>query len=270
MSRISRFGRLRPSPAAVIAIVALVFALSGVAVALPGKNSVAGKDIKKNAINAAKIKKKAVTGAKLANGAVTTSKLADGAVTGAKVNEATLGKVPSASSADTATKADVATKAGSADTATKADSAATATEAGNAAALEGRTLAKVRPIAVGVKDETPQGLDNTNFESVMGTILTLPAGGADVVINAAIEIDNENVAQAGSACRIRFNGSVASSTVNLTMVEGHNYSLALTAFVNNAGAGLRQALVECQGSLVDNKVVFVNGDLAVQAFPVGS
>ncbi len=263
MSRLSRYRRL-PSPAAVIAIVALVFAVSGVAVALPGKNSVATKDIKKNAVTAAKIKNGAVTEGKLADGAVGTAKIGNDAVTGAKVNEATLGKVPLATKADSADSAAVAAKA------TSAESAAKAATADDAAEFSGRTLSQVRPVAVGIKDETTQALDNVAFESVMGVNIAIPSGGADVVLNAAIEIDNENAAQAGGACRLKFSGSVVSSTVNLTMVEGHNYSLALTAFVNDAGAGTRQALVECQGSLVDNKVVFVNGDLTVQAFPVGA
>jgi hypothetical protein len=254
MSRISRYARLRPSPAAVIAVIALVFAVSGVAVALPGKNSVATKDIKKNAVTAAKIKNGNVTEPKLGEGAVTTGKLGSDAVTGAKVNEATLGKVPSATTADTATKATSSDKA---------------TEASNALELEGQTLSQVRPIAVGIKDETTQGLDSAAFESVMGVNITLPAGGADVVLSAAIEIDNESGGQAGSACRLKFNGSVVSSTVNLTMVDGHNYSLALTAF-DSAGAGTRQALVECQGSITDDDIEFVNGDLTVQAFPTGA
>lgn len=258
MSRISRYARLRPSPAAVVAVVALVFAVSGVAVALPGKNSVATKDIRKNAVTAAKIKNGAVTGAKLGDGAVATAKLGNDAVTGAKVDEATLGKVPAATSADSASKAlsaDSATKAGSAD---------------NALELQGRTLTQVRPIAVGLRDETTQGLDASEPETVMAVNITIPAGGADVVINASMEIDNETGSQAGGSCRLRFSGSVASSTVNLTMTDGHNYSLPLTAFVNDAGAGTRQALVECQGSIADDGVDFINGDLSVIALPIGA
>jgi hypothetical protein len=269
MSRLSSFRRL-PSPAAVIAIVALVFAVSGVAVALPGKNSVATKDIKKNAVTTAKIKNGAVKEAKLADGAVGTAKIGNDAVTGAKVNEATLGKVPSATSADTATKAtsaETAAKAVSAESATKASSAE---QAANAAELEGRTLSQVRPIAVGLKDETTQGLDSLTPETVMAVPIAIPTGGADVVINASMELDNETGSQAGGSCRLKFSGSVASSTVNLTMVDGHNYSLPLTAFVDNAGAGVRTALVECQGSIVDDGVDFINGDLSVQAFPIGS
>jgi hypothetical protein len=102
----------RPSPALIVAIVALVAALTGTAWAALGKNSVGSKQLKKNAVVSAKIKKNAVTANKIRNnavttnkiqdGAVTTSKLKDGAVTGAKVNLGSLGKVPSASVADTA------------------------------------------------------------------------------------------------------------------------------------------------------------------------
>lgn len=255
MSRISK--RLRPSPAAAIAVVALVFAVSGVAVALPGKNTVATKDIKKNAVTAAKIK----------DGAVTTGKLGNDAVTGAKVDEATLGKVPSAGTADTATKATTATTA---ETAVKATEATKATTATNSAELEGRTLAQVRPIAVGVKNETDKGLDDAAFESVMGVNIAVPTGGANVVINAAFELDNGNGAQAGAACRLKFNSSVTSSTVNVTIPAGNNVPMSLTAIDTNVSAGTKQALLECQGSIADNGVDFIEGDMTVQALPIGA
>jgi hypothetical protein len=73
-----------PSPAFVIALIALFVALGGTSFAainaLP-KNSVGSKQLKKNAVTTAKIK--------------------NGAVTGAKINPATLGTVPSAANADT-------------------------------------------------------------------------------------------------------------------------------------------------------------------------
>lgn len=254
MSRISRYARLRPSPAAVIAVVALVFALSGVAVALPGKNSVVSKDIKKNAVTAAKIKNGAVTEPKLGDGAVGTSKLGSDAVTGAKVNEATLGKVPSAETATKAVTADAATKATTAD---------------NALELEGRTLAQVRPILVGVKDDDLQGLDDTAFESVAGVTITNPAGGADVLVTATVELDN-NGGQAGGACRLRYNSGLVGNTIHVTLAAGYDVSVALSAFVNSSGAGSRQAVVECQGSIADDQVQFVSGDLAIQAFPIGA
>jgi hypothetical protein len=76
---------LRISPASLLALVALVFALAGTAVALPGKNKVDANDIKKNAVKSKAIKKGAIKEHKIASGAVTTPKLADGAVNSAKI-----------------------------------------------------------------------------------------------------------------------------------------------------------------------------------------
>ena len=78
-------GRLRPSPAMLVAVVALVFALTGAAIALPGKGSVDKNDLAKNAVKTKTIKNGAVSGPKLKAGAVTSDKLADGAVTNGKI-----------------------------------------------------------------------------------------------------------------------------------------------------------------------------------------
>jgi hypothetical protein len=65
-------------------------------------NSITTGKIKKEAVTRAKIKKAAIDPSKLADNAVTTSKIADDAVTGDKVKESTLGTVPSATNATTA------------------------------------------------------------------------------------------------------------------------------------------------------------------------
>jgi len=87
--------RLRPTPAMVVACIALTVALGGTSVAainaLP-RNSVGAKQLKKNAVTNPKIKANAVTGAKVANNSLT----------GADVNEGSLAKVPAAATADTA------------------------------------------------------------------------------------------------------------------------------------------------------------------------
>ena len=67
----------RPSPAMVVAVIALIVAISGTAYAA-GK--IGTKQLKKNAVSTKKIKDDAVTAAKLANNAVTGAKLANGAV----------------------------------------------------------------------------------------------------------------------------------------------------------------------------------------------
>ena len=72
---------------------------------------------------ATQLPKNSVKSKQIAPGAVKTSDIAKDAVTGDKVNEATLGKVPTAIRADVAARAD---SAGSADHATAADSAGVA------------------------------------------------------------------------------------------------------------------------------------------------
>jgi hypothetical protein len=64
-----RLQALRPSPAMVVAVIALIVAISGTAYAA-GK--IGTKKIKNNAISTQKIKDNAVTGSKLATGAVGT------------------------------------------------------------------------------------------------------------------------------------------------------------------------------------------------------
>ena len=86
----------RPTPAFLLAFVALLVALGGVATALPGKNSVDKNDIKKNAVSSSDIKKQAVKSSDLKNDgvkgkdlkdeAVKTDKLGDGSVTSSKTS----------------------------------------------------------------------------------------------------------------------------------------------------------------------------------------
>jgi hypothetical protein len=108
-----------------IALLALFIALSGTTYAAAtalAPNSVGTKQLKKNAVTAAKIRKSAVTNAKIANKAVTGAKVKDDSLTGADVLESSLGKVPSATAADTATNATNASHATTADSATTAAS----------------------------------------------------------------------------------------------------------------------------------------------------
>jgi hypothetical protein len=85
----------RPSPAMVVAVVALIAALSGTAYAALGKNSVGSRQLKA----------KAVTSGKIANNAVTAAKVAKKSLTGADINVDALGTVPSATSAASAANA---------------------------------------------------------------------------------------------------------------------------------------------------------------------
>jgi hypothetical protein len=109
----SRILRHRPSPALVVACIALAVALTGTSYAalrLPA-NSVGPKQLRKNAVTAPKIRNNAVTGAKVKGKSLT----------GADIQEDTLGQVPSAAQADTATSATSATNADTSANATGLD-----------------------------------------------------------------------------------------------------------------------------------------------------
>jgi hypothetical protein len=81
-----------PSPAMIVALLALFVALGGTVYAA---STINGKSVKKNSLPGNRIKQKTVTGNRLKNNTIT----------GTQVNESTLGKVPSAATADTAATA---------------------------------------------------------------------------------------------------------------------------------------------------------------------
>ena len=85
--------RRRPSPAMVVACIALLVALSGTGIATVAavpRNSVGTVNLKNNAVTTAKIRNNAVTSAKIRNGQVATTDLRNGAVTSAKVRNGSL------------------------------------------------------------------------------------------------------------------------------------------------------------------------------------
>jgi Pentapeptide repeats (8 copies) len=91
-----------PSPAMIVACVALFVALGGTsyaAIVLPA-NSVGTKQIKKSAVTGVKVKNATLTGAKIKDASLTGAKIKDASLTGADIVAASLGKVPSAASAD--------------------------------------------------------------------------------------------------------------------------------------------------------------------------
>jgi hypothetical protein len=83
-----------PSPALVIAFIALVSALgTGSAVALSGKNTVTADDIKKNAVGASEIKKNAVRSSEVRRNAIGSSEVKSNSLTGADIDESKLNVV---------------------------------------------------------------------------------------------------------------------------------------------------------------------------------
>ena len=80
-----------PSPALVIAFIALVAALgTGTGVALTGTNTVTADDIRRNAVGASEIKKNAVRASEVRRNAVGSSEVRDNSLTGADIDESTL------------------------------------------------------------------------------------------------------------------------------------------------------------------------------------
>lgn len=121
---------------------------------LGGATAFAASQLGKNSVGTKQLKKNAVTTAKIKNNAVTTNKIKNGAVSGAKVNLSSLGKVPSAATADTATSA------------------------GNANTVNGQAAAKIFT-------KLPDGGGTTTIATIAGFTLTASCphlGGNEVVV----------------------------------------------------------------------------------------
>jgi hypothetical protein len=184
----------RPSPAMVVAMLALFIAFAGTgyaAVKLPA-NSVGTKQIKASA----------VTSKKIAHDAVSGSKVRAHSLTGSDINLGRLGKVPTAGAADlaaramTATHADSATNAAHADSATNAthassaDSATTAATAAALASVAYRVDTSAGPVTVPACGNNPCTPDQvgTSFAIARCPAGTVAIGGGGVTADAGVEL----------------------------------------------------------------------------------
>jgi hypothetical protein len=79
--------KLRPSPAMVVGVTALVVATSGAAIALPGKNTVTKNDIKNGAVTTKKIAKGAVGSQQIKGKSIKGNRLKDGTIKEKQVAE---------------------------------------------------------------------------------------------------------------------------------------------------------------------------------------
>jgi hypothetical protein len=167
-----------------VAFVALLAALSGTAVALPGRNTVDSGDLKRGAVKSSDIARGAVTGSKIRNSAVTGSKiqnrtitgakLTNNTITGAQINESTLGTVPRAEHANTAS------------TANTAEHATTANTAGNASTVGGHAAnSLVRVASAGADGDVLVGESGT----ALSTAIAAPSAGF-LVINAGSDVSS--------------------------------------------------------------------------------
>jgi hypothetical protein len=142
-----KFVRRRLTYANVMSSIAVFLVLAGgtaFAANQLGKNTVGSKQLKKNAVTTAKIKKEAVTAAKVKKGSLT----------GADINLSTLGKVPSASKADSATTATSATTAANAGHASSADTATNANHATSADSVSMVHVFKAGAVPAGASEAT--------------------------------------------------------------------------------------------------------------------
>jgi hypothetical protein len=117
--------RRRPSPALVVALIALFVSLSGVAYGVATgsidsreikQNTIRSGDVRNNDLRTRDLRNNEVRGLDIRNSTVQGRDVALNTLTGNDINESRLGKVPSATSADTATSATSATSAGNAST----------------------------------------------------------------------------------------------------------------------------------------------------------
>jgi hypothetical protein len=109
-----RFSSRKPSPALVVAFIALVAALSGSAIALPGKNTVDSGDIKNNVVRSNDVRNGQIATKDVKNNNLRSNDIRNNTLTGNDVNEGSLGQVPSANTANTANTANNANNANNA------------------------------------------------------------------------------------------------------------------------------------------------------------
>jgi len=214
--------RRRPTPAMGIALVALFVALSGTAVALPGKNSVQANDLKRGSVGTRAISNNSVRSGDIRTGNVRSSDVLNdsllsqdvqnNALTGDDINESTLGTVPSANNANTV---------------------------GN------RTPAQLRSTAAFAENGTVIASLGTSFVTVVSTTINTQSTGL-VQANGSAELVGATSLAEGR-CRILIDGV---GGVNL---EGANddvgvpdpYVISL-GFARTVAAGNHTVAMQCQ------------------------
>jgi len=217
-----------------IALVALFVALSGTAVALPGKNRVDSNDPKRGSIGTRAIANNSVRSKDIRTGNVRSSDVLNDsllsedvkndALTGDDINEGTLGTVPNATSATTAT---------------------TATTANNANTVGNRTPAQLRSTAAFAENGTVIASLGTSFVTVVSTTINTQSTGL-VQANGSAELVGATGAAEGR-CRIQIDG------VSGANLEGANddvgapdpYVISL-GFARTVAAGNHTVAMQCQ------------------------
>jgi hypothetical protein len=178
---------------------------------LLGGVAYAGTQLSKGSVGTNALKAEAVTKGKLHPNSVNSKKVVNGSLTGEDIASSTLGKVPSATKAESAKTAETATNASHA---TSADSATTAA---NAEKLDGHTPGELGPVLVAsTTEEVELEAEVEFFFSVSGVFkaekevrkvsLTLP-GRKFKATDFAVRLESEVQATAGVHVSLVVNGT---------------------------------------------------------------
>jgi hypothetical protein len=220
--------RRRPSPALVIALIALFISLSGVAYGVATgsidsreikNNTIRSRDLRNNDIRTRDLRNNEIRGRDIRNSTVQGRDVALNTLTGNDINESRLGRVPSATSA------------------TSADTAASATSAGNANTVGGMS---VRKVFAKLAPSTP------STEVFRGAMFIVRAGcnaggNPTLVIDGLPGAPPTNLAVQGTD-----NADMAFHESDPVLAPGDNVSLLGAA----AGAGAGTAVVSTTGGAV--------------------
>ena len=240
----------RPSPAMAVAFVALLAALSGTAVALPGTNSVDSGDIKNGQVKGKDIRNNAVTGKKVKNGAVKSADVGDNSLTGTDIDESTLGQVPSANTANSAGTAGSAANAQNAQNADNLDGADS-----TAYTTQSATAERTANLALSIGDQT-----------VVSTTISVPAARV-ITVTASLDVradggNNDNVncnTQIEGTQGVRQSQQIMDNTLDDVASFAMTQQLAV-------GAGDHTVLLECNEGGTANSTV---DDAALTAIATG-
>jgi len=223
----------KASPGTAISLVALFVALSGTAVALPGKNRVDSNDPKRGSIGTRAIANNSIRSGDIRTGNVQSSDVKDDSVTGGDVDESSLGKVPSATSADSATNA---------------------ASAANAGALDGvdstgflRTGTRARQAADDDQD--------TNYTNDATRVQLSNVAGGQYVVTAKIDIDNDTAADELIDCDLVQNAAVlvtSEQDLGAANASAQELTYTMTQLITTSAAGTDDLSLRCEQAGADN------------------
>ena len=247
-----------PSPAMIVACVALFVAMGGTsyAAATLAANSVGTKQIKKNAVTSAKIKSAAVTAAKVKNGTLTGAKIKDATLTGAKVQDGTLTGAKLADAAVTEAKL--------------ADGAVAPTKIGTIPGARVQRDAAVSIPSGGAStvlswDSTPDFNVGGVFDSTKPTKMTAPIAGR-YLITASVRWDSNAAGRRVVALNVNYPATgwaqIARSSVSAywsTTAAFFPEQTATTVYKLNAGDYVEVWVAQDSGSALDLMVGIDNG-----------